>query len=33
MRGAVPEDKGDKTGVTHTYTSILIRISIGFEFQ
>lgn len=32
MRGAVPEDKGDKDQVTQMYTSISIGIPIGYEF-
>lgn len=32
MRGAVPEDKGDKDQVTHMYTSILIGLSISYGF-
>lgn len=32
MRGAVPEDKGDKDQVTQMYSFILIGISIGSEF-
>ena len=32
MRGAVPEDKGDKDQVTHMYIDILIGNSISYEF-
>lgn len=33
MRGAAPEDKGDEEQVTQIFTSILIRMSIGHEFD